>query len=76
MLFLIYINDFKKFISNLNVNHFADDTPLYKEIKPSFDTINLINDELTQVQLWISANRLSLNVEKTNFMILSFRANK
>ena len=75
MLFLIYINDFHKSISNPNAIHFADDTTLYKEIEPSFDTINLITEELTQVQLWINANRL-LNVEQTKFMILPKRANK
>ena len=76
LLFLIYTNDFHKSPSNLNAKPFADDTTLYKEIEPSFDTVNLISEELTQVQLRINRNRLSLNVEKTSFMILSNRAIK
>ena len=69
LLFLIHINDFFKSLSNLNAIHLADDTT------PSFDNINLINEELTLVQLWINVSRLCLIVEK-NFMILSNRANK
>ena len=49
LLFLIYINDFNKSLSKLKSNHFADDTTPYIKIEPTVDTINLINDELTQV---------------------------
>ena len=50
--------------------------PLYKEVELSFDTIKFVNEEIIQVQVWINANKLSLSVEKTNFLILSKRANK
>ena len=45
------MNDFKKFLSNLDAFHSADDTTLYKEIDPSFDTEDLINESSTQVRL-------------------------
>ena len=51
LLFLFYINDFCKSLSNLIAIDFADGTTLYKEIDSSFDTINHINEELTQVHL-------------------------
>ena len=54
--------------------NFAGDTTLYTKIDPSLDRTNLINEELTQVQLRINASRL--NVEKNNFMILTNRANE
>ena len=33
----------------------------------------MINSELAQVQTWMNANKLSLNVQKTNYMIISNR---
>ena len=33
--------------------------------------INIMNNELKLVQSWIHANKLSLNIEKTNFMFFS-----
>ena len=63
-LFINCMNVFYKFRSNPNAFHFADATALYKEIDPSFDTLNLINQELTQAKLWIDADRVSLNFEE------------
>ena len=45
--FIIYIKDFCKFLSFLNAIHFIDDTYLYNETDPLFDTMNLINKKLT-----------------------------
>ena len=53
--------------------HFADDTTLYLDINPSNDHTSMINSELAQVQTWINANKLSLNVQKTNYMVISKR---
>jgi len=53
--------------------HFADDTTLYLDVNPSNDNTSIINSELDQVQTWINANKLSLNVQKTNYMIISNR---
>ena len=53
--------------------HFADDTTLYLYINPSDDHTSLINSELAQVQTWKNANKLSLNVQKSNYMIISNR---
>ena len=50
LLFLFYIHNFHNSLSDHDAIHFTDDTTLYIKIEPSFDTINLINEELTQVQ--------------------------
>ena len=73
LLFILYINDLCKSLTQLKSIHFADDTTLYINMKPSEDITNMINAELTQVQTWINANKLSLNVQKTNYMIISNR---
>ena len=50
---------------------FADDTTLYLDTNPFTDYTSLIYSELAQVQTWINANKISLNLQKTNYMIVS-----
>ena len=51
---------------------FADDTSIY------FDSDNLVylqkivNRELKKIKKWLEANRLALNVDKTNYVIFHF----
>ena len=48
---------------------FADDTNLFyshHQIKILFETVNC---ELEKINQWFKANRLSLNVEKTNYTL-------
>ena len=73
LLFLLCTNDLCKPLTQLKVIHFADDTTLYINVKPSEDITNMINAELTLVQTWIYTNKLSLNVQKNNYMIISNR---
>ena len=71
ILFLLYINDMKRSSVNLRFVHFADDTTVFasdNNIKRLFDSIN---NELKNVDDWLIANRLSLNVQKTSYMIFS-----
>ena len=49
---------------------YADDTTLYSSLE-NFDSNNIereINYELEKVNLWLKANKLSLNVKKTKCM--------
>ncbi len=57
ILFLIYINDISN-STELNLLSFADDTTIYC----SETTL-----ELTKILDWLHTNRLSLNINKTNF---------
>ena len=70
LLFILYINDLNKSLSMPKSIHFADDPTLYLDINPFTVPTSLINSELAQVQMWINANKLSLNVRKTNYMII------
>ena len=69
LLFLIYINDIYKASNKLRFYLFADDTNLlYADRKlKSLETV--VNAELLSVCDWLSANKLSLNIKKTNFVI-------
>ena len=54
--------------SKLDSILFADDTNLFiSHTDPDF-VINTLNCELDKLLNWFSANRLSLNLTKTNFM--------
>ena len=73
LLFTLYIKNLNSSRAMLKFIHFADDTTLYLYINPSNDHTSLMNSKLAQVQTWINANKLSLNVQKTNYMIISNR---
>jgi hypothetical protein len=69
LLFLIYINDFCNASLKLNSIMFADDTNLFLTNKDIKQLYTDMNTELTKVNIWFRANKLSLNVEKTNYTL-------
>ena len=71
LLFLVYINDFPNASKVFNFLMYADDTTLYcclEDIK-SDNKEQILNNELECVYEWLNANKLSLNVRKTKYMI-------
>ena len=48
---------------------FADDTNIYYESNSLIDLESTVNKELNKLYLWLNLNRLSLNIDKTNFII-------
>ena len=74
LLFLIFINDLNIAIKHSETFHFADDTCLLN-IKDSVKQINkVVNKDLKFLVQWLNANRISLNVAKTEVVI--FRRKK
>ena len=71
LLFIIYINDLHKSSDLLAPIMYADDTNLFFSHKNTDTLCNTVNTELQAVTKWIKANKLSLNLEKTNFMLFS-----
>ena len=69
LLFLFYANDIQHSSDKFNFYLFADDTNILyadNDIK-SLETI--INCELRNVCNWLTANRLTLNIDKFNYVI-------
>ena len=66
---LLYVNDIQN-ASNFNIRLFADDTLLYFTKKPC-DLEKHVNIELDKIQRWLDVNKLSINVSKTNYIIIS-----
>lgn len=74
LLFLIYINDLPN-CTNLNILSFADDTTLYCSGHNVKNLFELVNRDLKNVQRWLHANRLFLNIKKTSYMTFSANQN-
>ena len=74
LLFLIYINDMNTAVENSIIHHFADDTNLLCSGKKLKKLRKTMNKELSSLFEWLCANRLSLNVDKTEFIV--FRPHK
>ena len=69
LLFLIYINDLPNSSSKLSFYLFADDTNIYFESDSLSTLQKVVNKELRHIKKWLDANKLALNVDKTNFVI-------
>jgi hypothetical protein len=69
--FLIYINDISHISDLLKFILFADDTTILCSHNNINDLIKTANTELNKLCHWFSANKLSLNINKTNYMLFS-----
>ena len=69
LLFLIYINNSPNISNELDLYLFADDTNIYYEDESLRNLEKKVNKELKNLYLWLSVNRLALDIEKTNFVI-------
>ena len=74
ILFLIYINDLVNVFSDMSVVLFADDTTLLIKDTSLPNLVRRANSELVKFEKWNIANKLSLNVSKTNVMLFSNRS--
>lgn len=73
LLFLIYVNDIGNAVPTDRVKLFADDTNLFV----SQDNIDALSDkancDINLLHQWFLANRLTINVSKTCYMVFSSR---
>ena len=54
---------------------YADDTTLYCNLSNNTNE-NDLNSELHKISEWLTSNKLSLNAQKTKFIVFSFYAKK
>lgn len=73
LLFLIYINDLPNCLSLGSPRMYADDTNVTFAASDMLGLETQINTELKSINLWLKPNKLSLNVAKTEFMVISSR---
>ena len=74
LLFLIYINDISRCFQLLSFILLADDTNLFLSHQDIETLIRTMNEEPKKVALWLTANKLSLNVNKTH--LITFKTRK
>jgi len=68
-LFILYINDISKVSKILNFVLIADDTNIFCTGDNLQQLLAEINLELCQLKIWFDINKLSLNLDKTKFML-------
>ena len=69
LLFSLYIKDMYLCCPNLQLIHYADDTTAYVSGAGLGNLVYVVNQELKLVRKWLQSNRLSLNIDKTSYMI-------
>ena len=69
LLFLYYGNDFHCCSDIFDFHLFADDANLFYKSKSLSILETNINVELNNIHIWLCANKLSLNIKKSNFVI-------
>ena len=76
LLFLIHINDLNLAINFCKVHHFADDTNLLHFSKSVNKLNKYINLDMKNLTDWLNANKISLNVKKTELVIFKHKKKK
>ena len=69
LLFLLYINDFSSSATNIDFHLFANDSNLFRLHKNLQSLEQNLNMQLHNVNQWLCASKLSLNIDKSNFVI-------
>jgi len=74
LLFLIFINDLPD-ATKLYIKLFADDTVLCAQNSDILALEEEVNKELEKVFIWMASNQLTLNIKKSQFMIVTNKRN-
>ena len=71
--FIIYLNDLPLSIKHSQVNMYADDTSLSFSSKNILTINERVNEDLKCLKIWLAGNKLSINVAKTNSLVIGSR---
>ena len=74
-LFLIYINDICRCFQHLRPIMYADDTNLFYESKNLTAELPKINQDLARLTYWCQQNKFTLNLSKTQYIVIKNRQN-
>ena len=69
LFFIIYINDIVKISYLFQFIMFANDTNLFASHSNLDVLLKIVNQEIAKICNWLKITKLSLNVEKTHFII-------
>jgi hypothetical protein len=72
LLFILYIlNDMPNCSKELSFRIFADDTNVFYSSNSIDNIEKVMNEELQNVLQYCNVNKLSINIKKTNFMVIT-----
>ena len=71
LLFFIYINDMPNCSNKLQFRIFADDTNVFYSNSSIDEVENVMNIEIEKLFRYCATNKLSINLKKTNFMLIT-----
>ena len=67
--FLLYVNDIANAVPDQHIKLFTDDTYLFIASKNPDHLNTIANDAIDDLNIWFIANRLSLHLDKTCYMV-------
>ena len=73
LLFLLYINDLPNCLSHSVPRMYADDTHLTYSNDNIHSVQSSLNEDLLNINRWLIANKLTLNMTKAEFMLIGSR---
>ena len=76
LLLLIYSNNLNQALRFYKVHHFADDTNLIYFSKSVYKLNKYVSLDLKNFTYWLNANKISLNVKKTELVIFRHQRKK
>ena len=75
LMFILFINDLPQCISSSNVMMYADGTVIYFSAKTIAELEISLGTDINNISIWMQANKLFLNKEKTDVVIHGTRQN-
>ena len=76
ILFLIYINDLSQHMNGASINMFADDVSFYTTGKTVNEVQSKLQKQVNSVGEWYNSNKLSLNADKSNVVLVHTKRNR
>ena len=76
LLYIVLANDLIKSLKFCSSISFADDTTVYASGRNLKLLFKKVNEDLKQLNIWFIRNSLSLNIEKTNYIIFRMKNKK
>ena len=70
LLFTVYINDLPDRLDFFDITLYADDTVLFIYSKSIYSIDSKLNSDLDEVSKWFISHQLTLNINKTKFIII------
>ncbi|CAB4022477.1 Hypothetical predicted protein [Paramuricea clavata] len=75
LLFLVYINDLPSCLQHSTARMYTDDTNITTTGKSIKEIASEANTDLENICIWLKANKLTLNVTKTEYMFIASDSN-